>query len=111
MEYPHGCLPAALVELFATDNDLEELPAGMGHLKSLVKLQLSFNRLHSLPSEVRAFWICYMPLANAPYTILLPSNASTATPLQIQYMLYECTVLVSMLLYNAFKHSRPCKAT
>ena len=46
------CPHAALVELFATDNELEHLPAEMGQLTSLVKLQLSFNRLQSLPSEV-----------------------------------------------------------
>ncbi len=43
------------MELFATDNALEHLPAEMGQLTSLVKLQLSFNNLQSLPAEVSTF--------------------------------------------------------
>lgn len=84
MNFALPCPDAALVELFATDNELEQLPAEMGQLTSLVKLQLSFNRLQSLPPEV----IC--PTL---------SSQSSSLPCQLVNMLH-------LALTTAAKHQR-----
>ena len=39
-------------ELFLTDNRLRRFPEGFGRLRSLVKLQASFNQLEDIPEEL-----------------------------------------------------------
>ena len=48
------CLSCSLwlQELFITDNKLRKFPEGFGNLRSLVKLQASFNCFEDLPEEL-----------------------------------------------------------
>ncbi|MBD2257003.1 leucine-rich repeat-containing protein kinase family protein [Pseudanabaena sp. FACHB-2040] len=47
-------LPLTTRWLILTDNQIEQLPASMGHLKKLQKLMLAGNRLRSLPDQMAA---------------------------------------------------------
>jgi Protein tyrosine and serine/threonine kinase/Leucine rich repeat len=45
-------LPASVRWLILTDNQIEQMPASLGHLSQLQKLMLSGNQLRSLPEEM-----------------------------------------------------------
>lgn len=49
---PASALPTALRWLILTDNQIEELPAGIGHCVQLQKLMLAGNRLSTLPASL-----------------------------------------------------------
>ncbi|WP_175921707.1 leucine-rich repeat-containing protein kinase family protein [Burkholderia latens] len=51
---PRGALPRALRWLILTDNEIDELPAGIGDCPRLQKLMLAGNRLRALPAEMAA---------------------------------------------------------
>ncbi|MGR3908246.1 leucine-rich repeat-containing protein kinase family protein [Burkholderia sp. SR8] len=51
---PRGSLPRALRWLILTDNEIDELPAGIGECSRLQKLMLAGNRLRALPAEMAA---------------------------------------------------------
>ncbi|MDX2242882.1 MAG: leucine-rich repeat-containing protein kinase family protein [Leptolyngbyaceae cyanobacterium bins.302] len=49
-----AALPPSIRWLILTDNQIERLPASMGHLKQLQKLMLAGNQLRSLPATMVA---------------------------------------------------------
>jgi hypothetical protein len=52
---PGAALPPSLRWLILTDNQIEELPAELGHCTRMQKLMLAGNRLQALPEEMTAF--------------------------------------------------------
>lgn len=53
---PAKALPVGLRWLILTDNQVEELPAGIGDCRLIQKLMLAGNRLCSLPSRLAECW-------------------------------------------------------
>jgi len=51
---PRDSLPRALRWLILTDNEIDALPADIGHCSRLQKLMLAGNRLRALPAEMAA---------------------------------------------------------